>query len=273
MHLLKRFEKTLGRGPLVTSKGDEVELTSIGSEHLAAAEALASAFEGFDHPHEELRVSGYPIHAVILVPLVAAYKELHDSVGVVFYRISDASRGDRGAEIIHRLIQGELDLVVAPSGRKDTMLRERQLYRWNLRVALQGLDPNRSKSRLSIRDLKDYRFLVAPAGHRSREIFDDLATQSNMRPTIFMESSDQNVLRQVASHETMYAAIIPDDSFGLPDPKIGPLLTEAVKPNALQSYSLYYRKEVPGDARPVRQRKRLIGSLAAWIIQELNKTE
>jgi DNA-binding transcriptional LysR family regulator len=203
--------------------------------------------------------------------LVPAYKELHGSVGVVFYRISDTSRGDRGAEIIHSLMRGELDLVVAPSGRKDAMLRERQLYRWNLRVVLHDLDSNRSKPRLNSRDLKEYKFLVAPTGHRSREIFDELATRSNVRPNIFMESSDQNVLSQVARHEPGCAAIVPDDSFGLPDPNIGPVLTEAEKLNARQGYSLYYRKELPGDAPPVKQRKRLIGSLAAWIIQELTK--
>jgi|SRR5665213_97235 len=269
MHLLERMAKTIGTGPLVTGKGDSVELTSSGSEYLLAAQNLRSAFLAFNDAPFELQVSGYPIHAAILVPLVASFKDPNGSAEVKFHKVSDESRNDRGAELVQRLIDGELDIVVAPSGRGNATLAERKFYEWNLRVVLSKSDSHRWDERIRIAELREYRFLVAPKGHMSRELFDRMALEANVRANIYMEVSDQNVLREVATYFEKCAAIIPDDAFGLPDTRLGPVLLRSKGANVRQGYSLYYKRSNKGDTPLIRRRNQQVSNLVTWIEDEL----
>ncbi len=267
MHLMTRMANTLEAAPLVAGQGDNVVLTATGREVLPLPRRLVQAFEAFNRPPTEIRFTAYPSHAAASAKTVAGFVKEHPGVSVIFHEISDESRRDRGTRLIQQVVDGIADLAIAPSGRSRPHLTEERLYEWTLRVILPTSDHHRNDPTIRLDDLSNHEFLVSPHGHMSRELFDAIATESKWHPVVAMELMDQNVLAQIARSSKRYAAVMPDDAFGNPDPRLGPALLGARKRIPTRaSYSLYYLAPRKTDATSALRRIDLARQLAHGLI-------
>jgi DNA-binding transcriptional LysR family regulator len=269
-HLIGRMETTLDRGALVgPSTQGSAKLTAAGSEVLPMARALVEAYAAFSDGRHEIRISGYPSVAGRLARTISDYDGLHENIDVALYEIADQSRRDRGEGLFERATTGEIDLVVLPSDYSSPLLKSRKAYSWTLRVVLADGDPRRERATITVSDLNDLGFLVSPLGHSSRRLFDTLARETKERPRVAMELVDQYVLEQIAREGRRYAAVIPDDAFGAPNPLMGPALVGRDRRRRGGSYSLYYLSNHHALARRGSSRSEAVLELSDEITRTL----
>jgi DNA-binding transcriptional LysR family regulator len=271
-HLIERMSAVIGRGPLAgpsTRKG--VSLTTVGDEILPLARALVTAYEAFGQEHYEIRVSGYPALASLATKTVSRFDRERLDLDVVFWDISDQSRADRGESLVERAAAGEIDLVLAPAGYSLPQLEALKLYAWKLRVVLPDEEPRRKLNSISLHQLNDLRFLVAPLGHTSRRLFDEAARRLNIHPRVAMELVDQPVMAAIARDSTRYAAIIPDDAFGAPDKNLGPAFRDADGRVVGGRYAVYYSRRNVTDAAEGSHRATAVLALAKELERDLRR--
>jgi DNA-binding transcriptional LysR family regulator len=269
-HLIGRMGATIARGPLVgPSVSGQVQLTAIGNEVLPQAMKLVDAYGAFVDDRHEIRLSCYPSVAGRLARTIAAFNAGNPQVEVVFYEVADQSRRDRGESLLDRTTTGEIDLVVAPSDHPSPELKETPVYGWKLRVILPEGDRRRSRTKVGITDLTDLEFVASPLGHSSRRLLDAALRDAPVRPRIVMELVDQYVLERLAREGTRYAAVMPDDAFGEPDPSLGPALVDWQGDSFTGNYSLYYANRHVQAANQGSTRSDAVIKVAGVVTREL----
>jgi LysR family transcriptional regulator, hydrogen peroxide-inducible genes activator len=244
-HRLQRLAEALGVGPLVTgSVNGKVALTPDGQQVLPQAQALLDAHQALRGSGQTIRFACYPILAGRAAPTVLDFARTHqrDQVEIVFHGISDELRRDRGATLLARAATGEVDVVIAPLGNDPRGLERRYLYSWNLRLVVHDGNPLREREWVTIDELKGRQLLVAPPGHLSRQLFESAASRAAVPPRIAMELVDQHAMRAIATAGDTYAALVPDDAFGIPNDKLGPLLLDDDGEELRGAYALFYSK-------------------------------
>jgi DNA-binding transcriptional LysR family regulator len=257
--------KTLAVGPLVTSDGDFVQLTTAGSDRLALAQRLIHAFDEFKRPPHDIRFTAYPSQAAAAARIVAKFSARHTDLKVVFHDVTDRHRGDQGTQMLQEVVDGVADVAIAPSGRSHRTLFEEDLYTWTLRVILPEENDLNKAQHVSLSQLLDLTFIVSPHGHMSREQFEALAREMSRPPQIAMELINENVIEEITKSSNLYAAVMPDDAFGRPDPTLGPALLSSKRKPISGRYSLYYRRRAATDGAIERERKGLAAALAKEI--------
>jgi DNA-binding transcriptional LysR family regulator len=240
IRLVQRFEAALRRPALLdTSVRGVVSLTASGREVLPAAERFVAAAEALIEASTAIRFSAYPS---IAGRVVARNADLLDGpMPLLLCDVSEGSRQDAGTGLVHDVETGTLDLAIAPGGMATGSVTEIPLYRWRLRVLLpSGAEPHAGAT-IAPRQLANFSLAASPRRHSSREHLEHAFASDGVPLTIAIESSSQEMLRDLAQSSTRHAAILPDDAFGPPDRSLGPALVTEDHREWGGSYALYVR--------------------------------
>ena len=87
-----------------------------------------------------------------------------------------------------------------------------------------------------------------------------------------MELVDQYVLERLAREGRRYAAVMPDDAFGAPNPKMGPKLVNQKRVPYTGSYSMYYAARHASESKQGATRSQAVIEFAAVVIEVLGKS-
>lgn len=266
--LIGRLQDSLGIGPLVSgARRGRVTLRPEGERVLVHARALLDAHHALRGLGQTIRVSCYPAHAARAAPAVLAFAVdvTRHPFEVVFHDVSDRLRADGGALLVERTASGEIDVAVAPSDRTGKGIAKTPLYSWHLRCVVHEDDPWYDRSGVSVSEFGDRRLLLAPSGHRSRELFERAAGGAQLRASIAMEVRDQHVLAAIARAGRAYTAVLPDDAFGPPSLADGPLLLDRDGEPIGDSYSLFFAERHREEADAGNRRSAAVLDLVAAI--------
>jgi DNA-binding transcriptional LysR family regulator len=250
MRKVKRLAHNLDKPDLLTAtQRGKVALTPAGAEILPAAQWLVQAADALLQAHG-VRFSAFPS---IASQVVTACHDLLDADDpLVLTDIGEGSRDDGGVGLVRKVEGGALDIAIAPEGLSISGLKSRLLYDWRLRVVLPARGSGGTLSvrkELSPDELVDFEICAAPPGHSSRHQLEDAFRFAGVDLRVVIESTNQAVLRELATSGRRYVAVIPDDAFGRPHDQIGPELRGPDGRTWGGSYAVYWRR-----ADPLRQR-------------------
>lgn len=238
--LVGRFTRALGRGPLVTaSTSGRAKLTAQGYEVLAAAQRLIAAADELANTRTVVRLSAYPS---ITTQIIAACPDLLDARMLVeLFDVAEQARRSSGSGLVADVVNGALDLAVAPAGLSGREIVEHELYRWTLRAMLPAarrgvIDTIRPA------ELIGFEIAAAPPGHRSRKLLESAFEADGLRLEVGLESSSQELLGEVAARSNRHAVVVPDDAFGACNDSLGPAIISGDSRAYGGAYSLYMRR-------------------------------
>jgi len=249
IRLIGRFAAALGHRPrelVHTDNRGGVTLTALGLEVLPLARRLVDAADALQVEQRAVRFSTYPS---IAGQVVAACPELLDAeVPLLLTDVSEVARRDGGAQLVRDVADGILDIAVAPASLGVAGVEERLLYRWSLCCLPPGRRGSLEEEAATIRpaDMQRFAIAAAPSGHRSREALERAFADDDVRLVVAVESSSQELLRDLAAHSSRHVAVVPDDAFGsrLPDagqPGGTPRIVSRSTPWWGGDYALYWR--------------------------------
>jgi DNA-binding transcriptional LysR family regulator len=211
---IERLTTLIGRGALLRRGGRGT--TQLGDVVLQQAERVLAAANGMLRPQQAIRLSTYP---TIAAHVVTSCPGLFDTetAALTLYEIDEASRRDGGARLIRRLVDGDVDIVIAPERHKHKGLDDAPLYEWTLQAVIADNHPLRAAARgrpgLSVEDIASFRIVAAPVMHTSRQALDELFADAGRTLTPAFESPNQRLLEQLARNSSRHVAAIPSDSF------------------------------------------------------------
>jgi DNA-binding transcriptional LysR family regulator len=267
IRLVNRFGKALERGPLVSADPrGEVALTPAGREVLPAARRFVESAEALRESPADIRFSAYPAIAGRVAQMCA---DLLDApIPIVLCDVREASRFDGGAQLVADVVQGELDMVIAPAGLGREGLEEHALYDWRLRVVLPAVaNPLSGRKRVTPTDLAAFRIAAAPSGHTSRELLGTAFAVRGLTLKVSLESPNQDLLLAVARDGEHYVAVLPDDAFDSDALRSAPCLTARGAPQLGGSYALYLRPPQPVDGSSLENARDVAIAHAALTIR------
>jgi DNA-binding transcriptional LysR family regulator len=237
--LVDRFGKALGRDKLVSASArGQVTLTSAGEAVLPAAKRFTAAAEALGQNAREVRLACYPA----MVARIMRHKpNLLPKSDLVLADVREESRRDGGRGLVQAVVDGEVDIAVAPSDIELGDLTERRLYRWNLRLHLPRAHRLATRRILKPGELSQLHIAAAPWGHRSREKLEGVFALADLQLHVALESASQEVLYAVADASSDYVAVLPDDFEGPTREDLGPLLSLDGNSAVGGEYSMYAR--------------------------------
>jgi DNA-binding transcriptional LysR family regulator len=244
--LIRRVERlgnSLGRGRLIAadSRGN-TSLTSAGRDLLPAAQRFLAAAEQLATTQVVVRLSTYPS---IAAQLIAERPDLFDgNFPLELHEVSEDARQGRGRRLVRDVDAGTLDLAVAPSGLGTRGVEEHLLYSWRLRAILPRADERAYRDTVTPLELSEFQIAAAPTGHTSRDQLEAAYNSENVPLRISLESSSQELLHVLATKSAVFAAVVPDDAYGAPNPDLGPCVVTQSKHAWGGDYSLYVRRGV-----------------------------
>jgi DNA-binding transcriptional LysR family regulator len=176
------FERA-GRGRRLTAAG--VEALRFAEETLAGAEALARRLEGLRSGEGgTLSVGMIDAASLYVLPeVIRRYRESHPDVELKL--IVDVS-----AELLRRLRAFELDLAFVVGPIDDPDLTSTEVLREPLHIYAPADDTG---------DAHTARWVLYPAGRRTRRIIDDAFVRAGIEPTVTLESDNPDVQRQMVA--------------------------------------------------------------------------
>ena len=246
-------------------------LTAAGDEVMSQAEKLVTSCDALLLDRSVIRFSSYPSVVAKMVKGISDFEERNEAVRIELYDVADRSRDDKGASLVRRTLEGEIDVSIAPSGQAEPALTERPMYSWHLRVVLPSTDQRCSRAEITLKELQGSRFAVSPDGHMSHEKFDALVERSSQSVSIAVVSPDQTFLRELGLNGTNYAAVIPDDAF--PEGVCGPKLVNTRRRTINGSYSLYFLSPPEDEAKRTHRTKNILEFCSYLERQALNEPE
>lgn len=254
VRLMRRYAAAVGRGPLVVrGRGGGASVTPAGRETIAAARRFLEAVQAMSEDGGAVRLTGYP---TIVERIIEGVPDLVEGPpGLILDHVDETTRHDHGRELVERVKDQTVDIAVAPAGLGDADLLETILYSWQLRVVLptEAYESVRGCKTLRPADLHRWQIVAAPRRHRSRELLEQAFADEGLELRIRVESANQRLLRAIANKSRQLAAVIPDDAFGRPDARLGPILAAGRRPLG-GSYAIYTRRtEVSQDISAVCQ--------------------
>jgi DNA-binding transcriptional LysR family regulator len=257
-HFVDRLENVVGDKLLTRS--DPIRLTSMGSVVLPRARQMLEAFQALldETQHvSPVRLTAYPSHIRQVAKTIAELSSANPQLEIKYYNISDGLRQSGGAELITRLMQHEFDLTIAPSDLLTEDIVEDPLYKWCIRAVFPEsgeFEPLRCRDIVRMRDFCGMKALVAPKGHRSRQLFDEENEKTNAHLEIAFASAETEVLVDVARVSLDFVALVPEDAFGFPRVDIGPKLSSEINDLPLGgAYSLYHRSPKSSEALTLKE--------------------
>jgi hypothetical protein len=264
IRLVDRLAVGLNRDRLVhADPRGNARLTSSGLDLLPSARGFLAAAEALSETRIIVRLSTYPS---IASQLVARSPELFDGTSPVeLHEVGEDARQGRGRGLVRDVEAGTLDLAIAPAGLSTAAVEEQPLYRWSLRALLPSSRCRASRGTITPDQLNDFRIAAAPTGHTSRDLLDAVYASENLDLIVSLESSSQELLRALVASSATYAAVIPDDAYGTPDPRLGPRLVTRLQKEWGGRYSLYVRtgSATSRGARDSRDSSALVAVMSA----------
>jgi len=218
----------LGVEKLLARIGDRLVISSRDRALAETARKVLSAYDEVRAASDTslrsviLRFAAYPAHLKrFAAQALGEIEHEFPNLRVELQDLEGRRRRGGGLTSTTQLRERAVDMVIAVCNfdeRVPTGLEAKDLYGWRLMAVVGPDDPlssQRPKSlrrsrTLDVRELRGRRLLVAPKGHRSRDLL-DLFANADPPWEVVGESEDPEVLASIASYSDR-VAVIPTDS-------------------------------------------------------------
>jgi DNA-binding transcriptional LysR family regulator len=219
---IDRLAMRLGVEKLIGRVGDRMIITPRDRDLAQSARRILETYEemrveaGGTSRGLIMRFAAYPAHLKAFAARAAGETEtLFPNLRVEFQDLEGRRRRGGGVTTATQLRDRTLDIAIAACNFNEDVpdgLSSEDLYGWRLMVVDQSETMARSspKKWTKVQELRGKKLLVAPKGHRSRDLLDLFADQTPPWEVVG-EGEDPEVLADIARYSNKLA-IIPTDS-------------------------------------------------------------
>ena len=196
---LKEVTQTVGL-PLYEVIGKKIHFTDVGKELVATARSIQLAWEAFEQSVDatkglsrgKLRIAAVSTAKYFMPRWIGAFCKKHPAIDVSLEILNRDG-------VVHRLRENLDDLYIMSMPPADMDLDDEVLMPNPIVVIAPVADPLAQRQKITLRELKDQRFILREPGSGTRMAVDQYFKKKKFRPDVRLElGSNESIKESVA---------------------------------------------------------------------------